>query len=257
MNQVSLSRRAWTALSLAFAVLTLLLGLTAVTLISQRQRTVLLNKQLGALVGEATVVIKRVQPALDALPANGSTISSRARSASDLVSEARPLIQSLNASGLPDTVSAAGQLLRTIDQPGAVAHTLANLDQLSTAANQAGIVPRLVPLLAEVPAGSHLISELTSLVAEVKSTSLVPRALGGLNDLAELVRLQVRSVAVQQATLVTAQRTGELTGQALKTARTTLATAERILAVAEQTLLHAANIDRKTGPAPPSTGTLP
>jgi hypothetical protein len=244
-------------LAIAFAVLTLLLALTAVTLISQRQRTVLLNKQLGALVGEATLVVNRVRPALDALPTTGSTIATRARSAADLVTETRPLVRALSASGLPDTVSAAGQLLQTIDQPGALAHTLANLDELTTAANQAGIVPRLVPLLSEVPAGSRLISELSSLVAGVRSSGLLPRTLGGLRNLAELVALQTRALAVQEATLKTGQRTSQVTVEALRTARSTLAVAQRILTIAEQTLAHAANIDRKTGPAPPSTGALP
>jgi hypothetical protein len=219
------------ALTLAFIILVSLLGLTAVTLISQRDRTVLLNKQIATLLGETTLVLKRATPLLDALPAQSSTLTSGARSAADLVSQTRPLVSALNAAGLPDTVGAAGQLLQSIDQPGAVAHTLANVDEVATAANQIGIVPRLR---------------------------------GGLDDLATLVSLQRtllqvqrRTLAVQEATLETGNRTNHLTAQVLTTARRSLSVVETILSIARQTLAHAANIDRKTGPAPPPTPLAP
>jgi hypothetical protein len=219
------------ALSLAFIILVALLGLTAVTLISQRDRTVLLNKQIATLLGETTLVLKQAAPLLDALPAQSSTITSGARSAADLVSQARPLVGALSAAGLPDTVGAAGQLLQSIDQPGAVAHTLANLDELATTANQIGVVPRLR---------------------------------GGLDDLATLVSLQRallsvqrRTLAVQVATLQTGDRTNHLTAEVLTTARRALNVVGTILSVARQTLTHAANIDRKTGPAPPASSLAP
>jgi hypothetical protein len=257
VSQISLSRRTWTALIIGFAVITLLLTLTAVTLISQRQRTVLLNRQLGSLLGEATLVLKRAGPALDAVPAHSATIASRARSAANLVTEARPLVSALSSSGLPGTVSAAGQLLQSIDQPGALEHTLSNLDMLATDANQAGLVSRLVPLVEEVPAASRLITTLLSLIGSIQSSRFVDRALGGLENLATLVRLQTRTLSTEKATLQNGRATRGITAAALTTTQQTLAIAQRILTVAEQTLSHVASLDRKTGPSPPSVPAIP
>jgi hypothetical protein len=256
-SQVSLSARTWTALIIGFSILVILLAVTAVTLISQRQRTVELNKQLGALLNQTTQVLGRVGPVLDAVPAQSSTIASRARDAADLVSQARPLVSALNASGFPGTVSAAGQLLQSIDQPGALSHTLANVDELTTSANQVGLVPRLALLLSDIPAASSLISE-------AQDTQLISRLVGGLDNIGRLVSLQravlnvqSRTLAVQEATLRTARQTRKLTTEAAATARRTLAVVETILAVAKETLAHTANIDRKTGPAPPASTGLP
>jgi hypothetical protein len=124
-GQVSLSRRATAALLAGFLVITLLLALTTVTLISQRQRTVLLNRQLGSLLAEATLVVKRAGPTLAALPSRSATVTSGAHSAAELIRGSRSLIADLRARGLPDAVSAAGQLLETIDQPGAVQRVVA------------------------------------------------------------------------------------------------------------------------------------
>lgn len=65
-------------LILAFTILVALLGLTAVTLISQRDRTVL-NKQIATVLSETMLVLKRAAPLLDALPAQSSTITCGAR----------------------------------------------------------------------------------------------------------------------------------------------------------------------------------
>jgi hypothetical protein len=254
---VSLSARTWTAVIIGFAVVVILLAVVAVTLISQRQRTVELNKQIGALLNQTTQVLQRVGPALDAVPAQSSTIASRARDAADLVSQARPLVSALNASGLPRTVSAAGDLLQSIDQPGALSHTLANVDELTTSANQVGLVPRLAPLLSDIPAASNLISQ-------AQGAQLVTRLVAGLDNIGRLVSLQravldvqTRTLAVQEATLQTSRQTRGLTAQAAATARRTLGIIQEILAVAKATLTHTANIDRKTGPAPPASPALP
>jgi hypothetical protein len=243
--QVSLSPRGWTALAVAFVVITALLGLTAITLISQRQRTVLLNKQISTLLDETTLLLKRAGPALDALPQSSSTVASRARLAADLVAKARPLVAGLRASNLPQTLGTAGQLLQSIAQPGALAHTLANLDVLASAANQAGLVPRFVPLLNEVPALSRLISQTTSLESSAERADLVSRAVGASNDVATMVRLQSRTLAIQKATLRNGRSTRALTSQMLATANRIMALTVELLDVARQTLAHTANLDRK------------
>jgi hypothetical protein len=248
-SQVSFSARAWAGLIVGFALLLLLLAVTAITLISQRQRTVLLNKQIGVLLGQTSLVLKRAAPILDAVPAQSSTISSRARSAADLVAEARPLVSALSAKRLPDTVGVAGDVLRSIDRPGMLQSTVANVDALAGAANRTNLVSRLLPLLDEVPAGSQLISQLGSLATEAQRGNLISRALGGLDDLKTLVRLQTRTLAIQVATLQNGRRTRELTADTLATAQSTLAVAKQILAVAEQTLTHAANIEDRPGAA--------
>lgn len=196
-------------------MITILLALTAVTLISQRQRTVLLNRQIASLLSQTTLVLKHVGPVLDALPARSSTVTARARSAADLVAQARPLVAGLRAADLPQTLSATGQLLQSIDQPGVLANTVANLDRLASDANQARFVP------------------------------------GALQDLARLVQLQSRTLDVQVASLRTNRGTRSLTAQSLQTSRHTLAVELEILAIAKRTLAHVANIDRKTGPAIP------
>jgi hypothetical protein len=227
-------------------VITLLLGVTTITLVSQRQRTVLLNKQIASLLSETRLALSRAAPALDALPRQSSTVAARARSAADLVAQARPLITALRASDLPGTVGTAGQLLRSIDQPEALANTLTNLDTLVTEADRAQLVQGLVPLLREVPAASQLISETTSLAASALRTNLISRGLGGIDDLATLVRLQTHTLRVQEATLQNGRSTRELTAQGLSTARRTMEAALQILSIAKQTLAHTANIDRKT-----------
>lgn len=214
---MSLSSGTWVALVVAFLVLTALLALTAVTLISQRQRTVLLNHQLGALVGEASYVLNRARPALDAVPARRNTITSRARALDDLVARARPLIGGLSASGLPQTVTAAGQLIATLQRQNGLSATLSDLD---------------------------------ALVNAVRGQQLVPRASLGIDALLELVRLQRRSLRVQQETLATARSTRAISAQTLATTHAALLTAEKTLNVAEHTLVHAESLDRKVGPVP-------
>ena len=108
---MSLSPGTWVALAAAFVIVTLLLTLTAVTLISQREKTVLLNKQIATLISEATVVLHGVAPVLNAVPAHSSTIKGRANALAHLVSQAGPLIGQLNATGMPGTLAETGQLV--------------------------------------------------------------------------------------------------------------------------------------------------
>lgn len=216
-DRISLSSGTWVALACAFVVLTGLLALTAVTLISQRQRTVLLNRQLGALVGEATYVLNYARPALAAVPARSNTIRSRVRALDDLVAQARPLIGGLSASGLPETVTAAGELIAALQHQNRLSATLSDVD---------------------------------ALVNAVRSQQLVPRASLGIDALVELVQLQRRTLGRQQATLETARGTQSITARSLATTRATLLAAERTLNVAEQTLTHVQSLDRKVGPVP-------
>jgi hypothetical protein len=215
--RVALSTGTRIAAVAAFVVLTALLALTAVTLISQRQRTALLNRQLGALVGETTLVLDRVRPALGAVPASSATIRSRASAASDLVNQARPLVRALNAGGLPDTVAAAGQLIASLQRQNGLSVTLADLD---------------------------------GLIAAVRSANLVPRAAAGIDALLQLVELQQRTLRVQEATLATGRENRTIAADTLVATRQALATAAQTLAVARQTLNHAASLDRKVGPVP-------
>lgn len=217
--QVSLSPRGWAALAIAFVVIAVLLVLTVATLISQRQRTVLLNKQIASLLDETTLVLRRAGPALDALPRNSSTVASRARSAAELVAETRPLVAGLRASGLPQTLRTAGQVLQSIDGPGSLAQTLASLDLLA--------------------------SQTIDLENSAERAGFIPRTLSGLEDLATLVRLQRHTLAVQTATLENSRSTRELTAQALATSRRIMALAITLLDVARQTLAHTANLDHK------------
>lgn len=215
---VSLSRRTWAALIAGFALVILLLTLTAVTLISQRQRTVLLNQQLGTLVHEATLALHGAAPLLGAVPARSSTVKSRASSLAQLVSDTGPLVRQLRATGFPATISAVGQ----------------------SAASLKG----------ELPAASTLIVELQALATATQRLQLLPRASAGLSDLAELVRLQTRALSVSRATLGTGRDTRGIARQTLAAVERVLATAQQTLTVANQTLAHAANLDRKVGPVP-------
>ncbi|MCA1657285.1 MAG: hypothetical protein LC713_06205 [Actinobacteria bacterium] len=219
-----------------FLVLTALLALTTVTLISQRQRTVPLNRQIGVLLGEATLVLDRVRPALGAVPANSATIRSRARAASDLVNQSRPLVSALAASGLPDTVSATGSLVRALSASG--------LPDTVTAAGQ------LIASLERQNGLSMTLADLDGLIAAVRSAHLVPRASAGINALFELVALQQRTLRIQEATLATGRANRTIAAHTLVATRQALATAAQTLAVAQQTLAHAASLDRKVGPVP-------
>lgn len=217
-GQMQLSPATRAALLGGFVVIVALLVLMTVTLVSQRQRTVLLNRQLGALVGETTLVLRHAAPLLDALPAHSSTIATRARSAAALVAEARPVVQALSDSQL---ISQVRSLAATTGQ-------------------------------------SDLIPQLSSLATTARQSALIPRTLGGLRNLGALVNLEAQALEVRQATLQNARRSTHLTAGSLSTARDALSVAEHILSVAEQTLSHAADIDRKTGPPPPSgSGTIP
>ncbi|HSO99579.1 MAG TPA: hypothetical protein VLP43_11550 [Solirubrobacteraceae bacterium] len=220
----------------AFIVLTALLALTAVTLISQRQRTVLLNRQLGALVGETTLVLDRVRPALGAVPASSATIRSRASAVSDLVNQSRPLVRALSASGLPDTVSATGSLVRALSASG--------LPNTVTAAGQ------LIASLQQQNGLSMTLADLDGLITEVRRANLVPRASTGIDALLELVQLQQRTLRLQEATLATGRENRTIAAHTLVATRQALATAAQTLAVAQQTLEHAASLDRKVGPVP-------
>jgi hypothetical protein len=224
LGQVSLTRRAWAALGAAFLVITALLVITTATLISQREHTDLLNRQIGSLLRQTGFVTARAAPTLDALPTQSSTVASRADAAAALVARSRPLIDALNASNLPAAVRAGSRLLQSIDQPGMLAGTLTDVDALVVGALRAG--------------------------SAVGRSGLLGRTLRGLRDLDELVALQRRSLAVQAATHLTAHRTGVLTAHTLATAQRTLAIATRILSVAEQTLVHVASLDRKVGTVP-------
>jgi hypothetical protein len=226
-------------------VITALLALTTITLISQRQRTVLLNKQIAALLGETTRVLRRAGPALDALPRQSSTVASRARAAADLIAETRPLVAGLRKSDLPQTLSTAGQLLQSIGPPSTLAHTLANLDAVSTDANQTRLIPRFVPLLNEVPAASHLISQTRSLETSLEGADLISRAVAAFHDLETMVRLQQRTLAIQEATLQTGRQTQALTSQMLARADRLIALATALLDVARQTLGHTTSLDNK------------
>jgi hypothetical protein len=251
VTRISLPPRAWVGLTAGFLIITALLVLTAVTLISQRQRTVILNRQLGTLVGEATLALHGLAPVLDAVPGSGSTIRSRADAAAGLVSAARPLVGQLSATELPETVAAAGGLIDDIDHYA--------------------LVSRLDALLEQVPAGSALIGQLRRLLLAVGREGLVPGIAGGLQDLRALVALEARTLATQQATLrngrqnhSTAQQTLSATRQALQATRQalqatrqtvaltrqTVALTQQTLSVAQQTLVHAASLDRKVGPVP-------
>lgn len=236
MTRFSLSGRAWAGLTAAFLVITALLVLTTVTLISQRQRTVLLNHQLGALVGEATLALHTAGPLLKAAPAS-TTIRTRADAAAGLVSQARPLIDDLRATDLPETLAAAGGLIDEI--------------------NHDAVVPRLDALLAQVPAGAALIAQLRGVLTTVDRDGIVPGIAGGLHNLRALVALEGRSLNTQITTLrytrsthTTAQQTLNATRQALAQTRQILALARQTLNVAQQTLAHAASLDRKVGPVP-------
>jgi hypothetical protein len=240
--QVSLSYRGWTALVVAFVVITALLVLTTVTLISQRQRTVLLNKQISSLLAETTLVLKRAGPALDALPRRSSTVASRARSAADLVAQARPLVVSLRDSQLPQTLRAAGQILQSMGPPDTLGHTLASVDTLATDADRTGLVSQLAPILNTVP---NLISQTTALENSAQRANLVSRAVGGLNDLATLVRLQRHTLAVQKATLLNGRRTRALTSRTLARANRLVTLATALLTVATETLAHTESLDHK------------
>lgn len=240
---VTISGRTWAALGGAFLVLTLLLGLTAVTLISQRQRTVLLNRQLGALVNEASFALHAAKPVLDAQPASSSTVRSRARSLAALVAQARPLVGQLRARGLPQVVGAAGQLLDSLQQDNRLIVSLDDVGALAADADRSRIIARLGPLLNDAAAESSLIAQLARLAGTAQSLRLLPRAASGLDSVGELVRLarqtlhlNKQSLAVQKATLATGRGTRDI--------------AQQILTVAQQTLAHAASLDSKVGPVP-------
>jgi hypothetical protein len=214
---VSLTAGLKIALVAGFLVVTALLVLTAVTLVSQRQRTVLLNRQLATLVDEATAALHGAAPLLASVPARSSTVRSRADSLAALVSETRPLVGQLNAGGLASTLSATGQLVASLEQQGRLSTTLDDLGTLAASADQSGLVPRLVR---------------------------------GLQDVGELVSLQVRALRVGQATLANGRSARAISQRTLTVAQTTLAAARRILSVAQQTLTHAASLDHKVGAVP-------
>jgi hypothetical protein len=229
-TRISLSRPTWAALIAAFLIVTALLTLTTVTLISQRQKTVVLNKQLGTLVAETTVALHGVTPLLGAVPAHSTTIRSRADSLAHLVSAARPLVGQLTAGDLPTTLD--------------------NVSGLAASVNRAALVARFGELLDELPAASALITKLTSLAAAAQGYHLVPRAAQGLHDIGVLVRVQTRALRVAQATLENGRSARSIAQRSLTTAQATLSAARQILTVAQQTLAHAASLDRKVGPVP-------
>jgi hypothetical protein len=249
-THVSLSPATWAALIAAFLIVTALLTLTAVTLISQRQRTVLLNQQLGALVGETSVALHGVTPLLRAVPPRSATIKSRADSVARLVSRATPLVGQLAASGLPSTLTATGQLVSSLEQHGRLTNTLDNVSVLAASANQAALVTRLGGLLDAVPSASALIAQLTNLAGQVQEYRLIPSAARGLKNIGVLVHLQAHALRVSEATLENGRSARAIAKQTLRTAQTTLAAAQQILTIAEQTLAHAASLDRKVGPVP-------
>jgi hypothetical protein len=228
----------------------LLLTVLTVTLISQRQKTALLNKQIAVLLDESTLALHGAKPLLAAVPVRSSTIKERATSLASLVSQAGPLIGQLNATGLPTTVAETGQLVNSLEAQGLLTSTLGNVSTLASAANGAGLVPRFRTLLDELPAASVLIAQLSNLATGVQSYHLISGAAHGLHNLQVLVSLQTRALHVAQATLATGRGTRAIAGQTLTTAKRTLGTAQQILTIAEQTLAHAASLDRKVGPVP-------
>jgi hypothetical protein len=235
VQRIGLSPGTWIALVLAFLVLVALLAGTMLTLVSQRQRTVELNHQLGALVGEATYVLDRARPALGAVP-QSTTIRSRAKAASQLVDAARPLVGALSASGLPDTVNAAGQLIAGLSASG-----------LPRTVSSAG---HLIDSLDRPNGLSGTLGDLDALLTQVRNEQLVPRASQAIDILEQLLRTQQRTLRIQEETLDTSRGTQSLTAQALAATRQTLLIAQQTLQAAQQTLSHAASLDRKVGPVP-------
>lgn len=216
--RLALSARAWTALIAGFTVVVVLLAVTTVTLISQRQRTVLLNRQLGTLVGQATGALRRLAPVLGAVPARSATITSRASDAADLVGETRRFLGALSEDGL----------LSTVD----------GVDTLVSTANREGVIPRLIPLLDDAPGAARSLSQLSALASAIDGEKLIPRAAGGLRDLGTLV-------ALQRALLATERSARRIEARTLGTGRATLTATLRLLAIGEQTLAHVENLDRK------------
>lgn len=249
-SQLSLSVPTRIAAIVAFLVLAALLTVTTVTLISQRQKTVLLNRQIAALIDESRIALRGTAPLLNAVPRHSATIKARADSAARLVSAAAPLVRRLTTAGLPETVSAAGQLVSSLQQQGLVTSALANVSVLAASANRAGVVPLFGQLVGELPAASSLIEQLRTLASGVRSYRLISGAAGGLRNLSELVHLQTHALQVARAQLATGRSTRALTARTLATANRTLGTALKILGIAQQTLAHAASLDRKVGAVP-------
>ncbi len=216
--RLALPARAWTGLIAGFTIVVLLLALTTVTLISQRQRTVLLNRQLGTLVGQATGALRSLAPVLGAVPRRSTTITSRASAAAQLVAQARRFLEALSADGLSSTV--------------------AGVDTLVSTANREGVIPRLIPLLDEAPSAARSLSQLSALASAVTSERLVTRAVSGLRDLDTLVALQKRLLATERSAR-------GIETDTLGTGRATLKATLRLLAIGEQSLVHVENLDRK------------
>jgi hypothetical protein len=83
------------------------------------------------------------------------------------------------------------------------------------------------------------------LESSAERADLVSRAVGASNDVATMVRLQSRTLAIQKATLRNGRSTRALTSQMLATANRIMALTVELLDVARQTLAHTANLDRK------------
>jgi hypothetical protein len=211
---VSLSPLTWTALAGGFVLIAVLLGVITIILVSQRQRTVMLTQQIATLLDQSSGVLKRADPVLDAQPTQSSTIASRAASAAALVTELR----------------------QGTDQPGVLAGALGNLDTLASEANRTGLVSGLEPLTKAAPQAATLISQTSAEVHAIQQADLLPRTLGGLDDLGQLLTLQKDVLGVLQTTLQTGRSTRGLTARALTTGRGTLATARQVLVGVDQLL---------------------
>jgi hypothetical protein len=242
-----------------------------VTLIGQKQRTDVLNRQLGALASEVTIAVGRVTPALDAVPRSSSTIAARSGAAAKLVNAARPLIAALSANKLPATVHEVGALSAAATQAGivpglvpllsevpALSTLVSTLEPVVQSADTAGLVPAASTLVSNVeplidalrttgliPAASSLVSNVAPLVASIKQADLVPRAVSGFSNLTEVVSLLRGSLTVQQATLRVAGATRQLTSDGLGTTQAIRSDADQILAIARQTLSEVTDLDQK------------
>jgi hypothetical protein len=212
--RVVLAPPAWLAAGAALAVIVALLALTAVTLINQRDRTVLLNHQLGTLLARTDRLERGVEP-----------------------------------------------LLTVLRHDRRLAATVSDLDAVLAEVRRSGVVGRASEVLATAPA---VLAQVRGVLGQLEQTDLIGRAGGAFTNLATLVRLQARSLTVQEAnlgvargtrslaarTLLTAQGTLRATSAALGVARGTRAIAAEVLSVAQMTLLHAASLDRKVGVVP-------
>jgi hypothetical protein len=257
---VTIPRIGLVAAGAAVAAIIVLLVMVLVVLMSTRERSVSLDAKSSRLLLELTAIAQTAEPALhaadstlDALPQTPAAARRSAASARQLSAETHRFLLQLRAAGLPGSLGSLTKLptalvplisvADAVQEQNQLPALVGGLSQLTDTANRDGLVSHASALLTQTPALLATLNQVRGLLAQITSSRLVPVAARALEQIPAIRSLLSRSLQVQDAS-------HSLTQKTVSSLEALSPVIDNILSIGEQTLTHAASLDRKVGVVP-------